>query len=419
MENSPQAPVQQELSAQCCIAGGGPAGMMLGYLLARAGVNVIVLEKHTDFLRDFRGDTIHPSTLTILNDLGLLDAFLELPHDEVSELTGEVYGEQVTLADFRHVPAPRPFLVLVPQWDFLDFMAEQARRLPTFSLRMGTQALGVIEEDGAVVGVEAESADGPLRIRAGLVVAADGRHTTVRGSARLESVDLGAPIDVLWFRLPRDPAHDPSRTGGTIRPGAMLVTLNRQTYWQCAFVIRKGSLEQLRAAGLDSFRQRVAHTAGFLSNAVSSLASWDDVKLLTVQISHMPRWYRAGLLCIGDAAHAMSPVGGVGINLAIQDAVAASNLLAAPLLAGRLTIDHLQAVQRRREWPARVTQRVQIAVQNEVLSPVLARTEAPAGVPLPVKLLQRLPILRRIPARLVGIGVRPERVRTRPARWPQ
>ena len=217
--------------------------MMLGYLLARAGVSVIVLEKHRDFLRDFRGDTIHPSTLTILDDLGLLDAFLKLPHDEISELTGEVYGEQVTLADFRHVPAPRPFLVLVPQWDFLDFMAEQARRLPTFALRMGTQALGVIEEDGAVVGVEAESADALLRIRADLVVAADGRHTTLRGSAGLESVDLGAPIDVLWFRLPRDAAHDPSRTGGTIRPGAMLVTLNRQSYWQCAFVIPKGSLE--------------------------------------------------------------------------------------------------------------------------------------------------------------------------------
>ena len=399
---------------ECCIAGGGPAGLMLGYLLARAGVEVVVLEKHLDFLRDFRGDTIHPSTLTVLDDLGLLESFLALPHQEVRELTGEVYGETVTIADFTHLDAPRPFMVLIPQWDFLDFIADLARQYPNFALRMGAKALGVIEEDGVVVGVNVQTAEGTLAIRADLVVAADGRHTTLRGSAGLASDDLGAPIDVLWFRLPRDAARDPSRTGGTIRPGAMLVTLNREDYWQCAFVIPKGRLEALQAEGIAAFRARVCGVAPFLTKAVATLASWDDIKLLSVQISRMPRWYRDGLLCIGDAAHAMSPVGGVGINLAIQDAVAAANLLAAPLREKRLHTDDLGAVQERREWPARVTQRMQIAVQNEVLAPVLAGTTAPTSVPLPVRLLQRIPLLRRIPARLVGIGVRPERVRTPP-----
>jgi 2-polyprenyl-6-methoxyphenol hydroxylase-like FAD-dependent oxidoreductase len=402
-----------EITTQCCIAGGGPAGLMLGFLLARAGVHSIVLEKHEDFLRDFRGDTIHPSTLTVLQDLGLLEAFLQLPHQEISELTGEVYGETVTLADFRHLPAARPFMVLIPQWDFLDFIAREAKRLPNFELRMGAKAIAVIQENGAIVGVEAEQAGQRLAIRADLVVAADGRHTTLRGSSGLVSEDLGAPIDVLWFRLARH-ASDPSRTGGSIRPGAMLVTLNRDTYWQCAYVIPKGSLESLQAQGIAAFREKVVHVAPFLAHAVPALASWEQVKLLSVQISRMPRWWREGFLCIGDAAHAMSPVGGVGINLAAQDAVAASNILAQPLRDDCLRDEDLAAVQRRRDWPARVTQRVQVAVQNEVLSPVLAATQAPSHVPLPVKLLQRLPMLRRLPARLVGIGVRPERVQTKP-----
>jgi len=399
---------------QCCIAGGGPAGLMLGFLLARAGVRTLVLEKHGDFLRDFRGDTIHPSTLTVLQDLGLLEAFLDLPHQEISELTGEVYGQAVTIADFRHLPAARPFMVLIPQWDFLDFIAREARRMPNFELRLGAKALGVIEESGAVVGAEVEQAGQRSAIRAGLVVAADGRHTTLRGSAGLASEDLGAPIDVLWFRLARRPG-DPSRTGGSIQPGAMLVTLNRDTYWQCAYVIPKGSLESLQSDGIAAFREKIVHVAPFLASAVPALANWDDVKLLSVQISRMPRWWREGFLCIGDAAHAMSPVGGVGINLAIQDAVAASNILVPPLLQNRLRGEDLAAVQRRREWPASVTQRAQVAIQNEVLSPVLAATQAPSHLPLPLKLLQRLPMLRRLPARLVGIGVRPERVQTKPA----
>jgi 2-polyprenyl-6-methoxyphenol hydroxylase-like FAD-dependent oxidoreductase len=399
-------------TTQCCIAGAGPAGLMLGYLLARAGVRVTVLEKHDDFLRDFRGDTIHPSTLTVLQDVGLLESFLSLPHQEIAELTGDVYGHKVTIADFRHLRAPRPFLVLIPQWDFLDFLAREARRFPSFTLRMGSRATAVIEHEGHVVGAQVESGEGSSTIHADLVIAADGRHSALRPSAGLASTDTGAPIDVLWFRLPRDAARDPATTGGTIRPGTMLVTLNRDAYWQCAFVIPKDSLQGLQQQGIDAFRERVARSAEFLADSVGALNSWDDVKLLSVQISHLPRWWRDGLLCIGDAAHAMSPVGGVGINLAIQDAVATANLLAQPLRAGSLNAEHLRAVQRRREWPARATQRVQVAIQNEVLSPLLARSSAPRGLPLPLKLLQRLPALRRLPARLVGIGVRPERVRS-------
>lgn len=408
-----------DLTTQCCIAGGGPAGLVLGYLLARAGVRVAVFEKHEDFLRDFRGDTIHPSTLAVLQDVGLLDAFLALPHQEIGELTGEVYGQLVTIADFRHVPAPRPFLVLVPQWDFLAFIAANARQLPGFSLHLGAKATEVIEQGGHIVGMRVEQDGRSFAVRADLTVAADGRHTTLRGSAGLASTDTGAPIDVLWFRLPRDAQRHPSRTGGVVRPGAMLVMLNRDSYWQCAFVIPKGSLDHLRAQGIEAFRARVAATAPFLQDEVGTLAHWDDLKLLSVQISHMPCWYREGLLCIGDAAHAMSPVGGVGINLAIQDAVAAANLLAEPLRLGQLRSDDLRGVQRRREWPARVTQRAQVAIQDEVLSPVLARSEAPQRPPLVVKLLQRLPLLRRLPARLVGIGVRPERVHPGILRVPQ
>ncbi len=399
---------------QCCIAGGGPAGLMLGYLLARAGVRVTVLEKHDDFLRDFRGDTIHPSTLTVLQDVGLLDRFLQLPHDEIAELTADVFGRVVTIGDFRRVPAARPFLVLVPQWDFLDFLADEARRFPNFTLHMGAKAEAVIEEGGRVAGVRGQGRSGAFEIRADLVVAADGRHTTVRESAGLHAADVGAPIDVLWFRLARDPARHPGRTGGILRPGAMLAMLNRTTYWQCAYVIPKGSLQALKAQGLAHFRGRVAAIAPFFAPEVEALASWDDIKLLTVQITDLQQWWRDGLLVIGDAAHAMSPVGGVGINLAIQDAVAAANLLAEPLREGRLGTRDLQAVQKRRHWAARVTQRAQVAIQDTVLSPLLARTDAPADLPMGVRLLERFPRLRSLPARLVGIGVRPERVRVGP-----
>lgn len=400
------------VSTQCCIAGGGPAGLLLGFLLARAGIDVVVLEKHQDFLRDFRGDTIHPSTLTVLEDLGLLEQFLRLPHDEVPELTADVYGRVVTIADFRHLPAARPFLVLVPQCDFLDFIADQARLLPNFHLLMQTKAERVLEEGGAIRGVEASDARGRWSITSDLVVAADGRGSTLRESAGLAVRDLGAPIDVLWFKLPRDAQRHPARTGGILRPGAMMAMLSRGTFWQCAFVIPKGSVEALRGEGLERFRARVAAVAPFFAPELEGLASWDDIKLLNVQVTDLPCWHRPGFLCIGDAAHAMSPVGGVGINLAIQDAVAAANLLAVPLREGRLAPDDLQRVQKRRQWPASVTQRVQVAVHNTVLSPLLARSDAPAEAPLAVRLLERFPRLRRLPARMVGIGVRPERVRS-------
>jgi 2-polyprenyl-6-methoxyphenol hydroxylase-like FAD-dependent oxidoreductase len=413
--------MSQSLSTQCCIAGGGPAGMMLGFLLAREGIDVLVLEKHIDFLRDFRGDTIHPSTLTVMDDLGLLEEFLALPHQRVSRLSANVYGEVVTIADFTHLGTVCPYLVMMPQWDFLDFLARNGQAHSTFRLRMGTRATGLIERDGAIVGVRAECDGEPVEIACSLAVAADGRHTTLRESAGLPLEDAGAPIDVLWFRLTRDPSKEDAQTGGYIRPGLFLVAINRDAYWQCAYVIPKGSLQNLRAAGLDALKANVRQCAPFLGAALDELRDWDDLKLLTVQVNRLLRWHRDGLLCIGDAAHAMSPVGGVGINLAIQDAVAAANLLAAPLREGRLRTEDLAAVQRRRDWPTRVTQRMQIAVQNEVLAPVLAAQRepvatAPQSLPLALQLMRRLPMLSRIPARMVGVGVRPERVRNRARR---
>jgi 2-polyprenyl-6-methoxyphenol hydroxylase-like FAD-dependent oxidoreductase len=416
--------MSKTLSTGCCIAGGGPAGLVLGFLLARAGVDVIVLEKHADFLRDFRGDTIHPSTLTVMQDLGLLDQFLRLPHERVERLTANVYGESVTIADFGHLKAPRPYLVMMPQWDFLDFIATHARGYPNFRLHMNALATGVVEVDGVVTGVQAVIDGQPAIVSCDLVIAADGRQSSICKSAGLVGEDLGAPIDVLWFRLTRNPATSGAQTGGYVRPGLFLVAIDRDSYWQCAYVIPKGSLQQLQAEGLDALKRNIAECAPFLEGSLEELRDWEDLKLLTVQVNRMPCWYRDGLLCIGDAAHAMSPVGGVGINLAIQDAVATANLLAAPLRERRLQASHLAAVQKRRAWPARVTQRIQIAVQNEVLAPVLGGRVRPNDVdgqpplPVPLQILRRLPMLSRIPARMVGIGVRPERVRTPPASQP-
>jgi len=404
----------QVLNTRCCIAGGGPAGMMLGFLLARAGVDVVVLEKHADFFRDFRGDTIHPSTLEVMRELGLLDAFLALPHQEVQELRGEVFGSSFTLADFRHVPTHCKFLALIPQWDFLNFIATQARRYPGFHLHMSSEVTGVIEENGVVVGVEAKTEHGPLHVRAGLVVGADGRHTTVRGSAGLEVIESGAPIDVLWFRLPRKP-EDSAATGGYIEPGRFFVMIYRDAYWQCAYVIPKGGFDALQSAGLEAFKAQVVAVAPLTRSSIGTLTSWDDIKLLTVQIDRLRQWFRPGVLCIGDAAHAMSPVGGVGINLAVQDAVAAANALAVPLRDGTLEISDLQAVQRRREWPTAVTQRAQIAVQNRVVAPVLAAAgdaHGPRKPPLFLRIIRWLPFLQRIPARVIGVGVRPEHVQS-------
>ena len=402
----------EALAVRCCIVGGGPAGMMLGFLLARAGVDVLVLEKHADFFRDFRGDTIHPSTLEVIHELGLLDAFLALPHQEVRELSGEIFGTPVTLADFAHVPAHCRFLAFMPQWDFLSFLAGEARRFPRFALRMEAEVTDLIETHSGVCGVKALTPTGLLDVHADLVVGADGRHATVRQCAGLATEELGAPIDVLWFRLPRRP-EDSARTGGYIQPGAFLVLINRDTYWQCGYAIRKGAFEAIRAEDIAAFRALIASVAPATAAVVDALESWDAVKLLTVQVDRLRQWCKPGLLCIGDAAHAMSPVGGVGINLAIQDAVAAANILAAPLRAGPASIALLRSVQRRREWPVRVTQRIQVAVQERVVVRILLdRDRRTRKLPLLLRLLQWFPALRRIPARLIGIGVRAEHVST-------
>lgn len=392
----------------CCIAGGGPAGMMLGFLLARAGVDVIVLEKHADFLRDFRGDTIHPSTMEVMHELGLLDEFLTLPHVREDDLVARFGNEDITIADFSHLPVKAPFIAFMPQWDFLDFLADHGRTDSNFRLLMQTKATGLIEENGRVEGLTADSPDGPLEIHADLVIAADGRRSDVRAAAGFAVTELGAPMDVLWFRLSRQP-DEPAQAFGQVAAGRFFIRLNRGDYWQCAFIIPKGSLDKLHAAGLDAFKAGLVALAPELSNRTTELVSWDDIKLLSVAVDRLERWWRPGLICIGDAAHAMSPIGGVGINLAIQDAVATANLLAKPLREHRLTDADLAAVQKRREWPARVTQAAQIAIQNRVITPLLA-ADKPITPPWPLRLLQRFPLLRRLPARMVGMGVRPEHV---------
>jgi 2-polyprenyl-6-methoxyphenol hydroxylase-like FAD-dependent oxidoreductase len=384
--------------------------MMLGFLLARAGVETVVLEKHADFLRDFRGDTVHPSTLELMYELGLLDDFLRLPHQEVRQLTGYVGDHAVTIADFSHVPTHCKFVAFMPQWDFLNFLADRARRCPAFGLRLRAEVTDLLTDGGRVVGVRAATPGGPLEVRADLVVGCDGRHSTVRERAGLAVEDLGAPMDVLWMRLSRR-EDDPHQALGRFDRGRIFIMLDRGDYWQCGFVIPKGGFDELRARGIDRFRNDIVEIAPFVRDRVAELRDWDDVRLLTVRVDRLRRWYRDGLLCIGDAAHAMSPVGGVGINLAVQDAVAAANLLARPLRNGALTAGHLGAVQRRREWPTRWTQRLQVLVQNRVIRCTLAARRR-LSLPWPARLLQWFPVLRRIPARVIGVGFLPEHVRT-------
>ena len=398
------------MKACCCIVGGGPAGMMLGFLLARSGVDVVVLEKHGDFLRDFRGDTIHPSTLELMHELGILADFLKRPHQEVRELGGQIGQDFVTVADFSHLPTHCKFIAFMPQWDFLDFISEQGARYPTFKVKKQTEVIDLLETDGRVAGVKANTPDGPIEIRADLVVGADGRHSIVRERAGLEIENLGAPMDVLWFRLSRRP-DDSGQTLGRIVNGKIMVMLNREDYYQCGFVIRKGGIEKVKQRGLESFRQEIVSMAPFLSDRVGELRDWEDIKLLTVVVDRLRKWYRPGLLCIGDAAHAMSPIGGVGINLAIQDAVAAANILAERLARGTATVVDLQRVQLRREFPTRMTQGMQVFIQNQVIERVLG-SEQQLSLPWPLKLFNRWPFLRRIPARVIGIGFRAEHVRT-------
>ena len=400
------------ITTTCCIAGGGPAGVMLGFLLARAGVNVVVLEKHADFFRDFRGDTVHPSTLELMYELGLLDDFLKLPHQKLETVTGQVGAEHLRMIDFRHLPTHCKFIALMPQWDFLNFLAEQGKRYKTFALHMRTEATDLIEERGRIVGVRADTPDGRLEIRADLVVGCDGRHSTVRDKAGFKSDDYGAPMDILWFRLSRKP-DDSADTFGHIEAGMMLIMLDRGDYWQCAFVIPKGGIEETKAAGLDAFRNKVVAMSPFLKDRIGELKSWDDIKLLSVTVDRLQKWWRPGLICIGDAAHAMSPIGGVGINMAVQDAVAAANRLAAPLKAGTVTDADLQAIEERRTLPLRFTQWLQLNIQKRIISRVLGmESQRRPKPPLFFKLFNVFPVLRRIPALLMGVGIRPEHVHT-------
>ncbi len=400
------------IRTECCVVGGGPAGMMAGLLFARAGVSTIVIEKHGDFLRDFRGDTVHPSTMQIMHELGFLDAFLERPHQKLTHLSGAFGAERVEVVTFERLDDLRcPYIALMPQWEFLDFIAGQARRLTAFSLAMNTEGAGLLTESDRVVGVRATDPNGPVEIRARLTIAADGRRSVLRGLAGLSVADLGAPIDVLWFRV----AKDPSILDATLLhagPGRIVITIDRGDYWQCACVIPKGAAETVRKAGIDSFRASVAKIVPGLAAAIGDLGGWDDVKLLTVTVDRLNRWHRPGLLCIGDAAHAMSPIGGVGINLAIQDAVAAANMLAGPLADGRYADRMLGAVARRRLFPTRVIQFVQIQMQNRLLAPIVADPDRQPRPPLPMRLISGLPVLQRMIARILGMGVRPEHVRS-------
>ncbi|MBI1359932.1 MAG: FAD-dependent oxidoreductase [Alphaproteobacteria bacterium] len=401
----------QTIETTCCISGGGPAGMMLGFLLARAGIDVTVLEKHADFLRDFRGDTVHPSTLQLFHELGLLDAFLKLPHEEAPTLAGRIGGDVYRIADFTRLPTRCKYIALVPQWDLLDFLKEHGAQYPSFNVHMLTEATDLVEEDGRVAGVRAKTPDGEIEVRAALTVGCDGRSSTLRARAGFKVKDLGAPLDVLWFRLPTRKGED--QTMGTFAAGAILVQIFRGDYWQCAYVIAKGSADKVRAEGLPSFRERVSRVAPELSDRVDTLTDWDkQIKLLTVSVDRLQQWWKPGLICIGDAAHAMSPIGGVGINLAVQDAVAAANILCEPLSAG-VTPEprYLQRIQKRRMWPTVATQFIQVGVQNGVIGPAL-KSGKPLHAPFPIRLLGAFPVLQGFPARVVGLGVRPEHVHT-------
>jgi 2-polyprenyl-6-methoxyphenol hydroxylase-like FAD-dependent oxidoreductase len=384
--------------------------MMLGYLLARAGIDVVVLEKHADFLRDFRGDTIHPSTMQIMWKLGLLDEFLKLPHQPVRDVSAYFGDEKIEIADFSRLPVQAPYIAMMPQWDFLNFMAEKAKAFPNFRLLMRTEATRLVIDGNRCIGLKARTDDGEITIRSQLVVAADGRDSAMRKSAGLTVEDFGAPMDVLWFRLSRA-ASDTSETQARFFAGGIMIMLDRGDYWQCAFVIPKGENKRVRAAGLEAFRNRLVPLLPVDASRADELQDWDQVKLLVVQVNRLKSWWRPNFLCIGDAAHAMSPVGGVGVNLAVQDAVAAANILTEPLRTGTLSDAHLQAVQKRREWPAKATQFLQLQLQKRVIASVLGSTRQ-VRPPLFLRLLTSIPFLRRLPARLVGLGVQPELPKT-------
>ncbi len=403
----------EPLATTCCIVGGGPAGMMLGYLLARAGIAVTVLEKHNDFFRDFRGDTVHPSTLELMRELGLLKDFLKLPHQELTSVGGKFGDFSFQAANFRHVPGHCKFVALMPQWDFLNFLAGRAKAFPTFDLRMQHEAVGLIIEGGHVKGVEVRTPAGTTQIRADLVVGCDGRHATTCQTANLEVIEFGVPIDVLWFRLSRK-AGDPEEVLGTINYGKALILINRGDYFQAGLIIQKDTFEEIKPRGLEAFRRNILQIAPFIGDRVEELHDWEQIKLLSVQINRLRQWHRPGLLCIGDAAHAMSPAGGVGINLAIQDAVAAANLLTDPFRQGLVTEEMLAAVQHRREFPTRVTQRMQVSAHKGFA--YIFRHPGALKAPWQLRFVTRIPGIQRLLGRMIGIGVRPEHIRERDIR---
>lgn len=399
---------------RCCIVGGGPAGMMLGYLLGRAGIEVVVLEKHADFFRDFRGDTVHPSTLEVMDELGLIDGFLKLPHQRLQKMDGLFGGTPVRIADLSRLHTKYPFIAFMPQWDFLNFLREAGRRFASLEVMMSTEAVDLIRRGETIAGVQAKTPDGIIDIEADLTIACDGRHSTVRERAGLAVEEIGAPMDVLWFRAGRKP-DETENVFARVEPGKMMVTFDRGDYWQCAYVIAKGQYDAVRARGLQALLDDVVRMAPVLRSGIADVKSFDDVKLLTVAINRLKRWTRPGLLCIGDAAHAMSPVGGVGVNLAVQDAVATANLLADKMQHGCPPENDLDAIRRRREFPVKMTQRMQVIVQNKIISGALKGGDQPLKVPLIVRLITALPWLQGIPARLIALGVRPEHVQSKAA----
>ena len=402
----------QPLEARVCVVGGGPAGIVLGYLLARAGFSVVVLEKHSDFLRDFRGDTVHPSTMTVLDELGLLDEFLKRPHSEIVHLSGHVGADTIEIGDFSHVPAKTKFLAIMPQWDFLNFLAEKGRAYAGFQLMMNTAATDVVKEGERITGVRATGPEGAFDIRADVVVACDGRSSTLRSALGITPRDLGAPMDVFWMSLPKR-TSDQNAAFGFIGAGAVLVLIDRNDYWQCGYVIAKGTADEVRARGIGAFRSEIGSIAPVVADRVNEIKSWDDVKLLTVEVDRLERWHVPGLLFIGDAAHAMSPIGGVGINLAVQDAIATANILSAALQRpGPVGEDVLAAVQRRRMYPTVMTQGLQVQIQRHIISRVLASKAPPKRAPLILRMLTGIPAFRFLPAYIVGIGFRPEHAST-------